>query len=176
MLGQKSKAKSSLVFGDWDTETVRLDFDDTSLDEVRLWAYRATFFFKLEGFLILESSMKNYVVKQKGRIFYRFRKGSYLVVFNRPVDWSLNVHIMNWVALESGNENLQKYVRMQCIKETSTVRISRKGKKPFPKIVFRYGLQDKQIKQFLDTRRFILNFLEEESTRANPFSFQERFR
>jgi hypothetical protein len=151
--------KSSVVFGDWSKDTVRLDFDDTSLDEVLLWSYRATFFFKLEGYIILESSMKNYVVKQKRKIFYRFKKGSYLVIFNRPVDWNKNVHVMNWVALESGNENLQKYVRMQCIKETSTVRISNKGKKPIPKIVFRYGLQDKQIKKFLETRKFILNSL-----------------
>ena len=98
-------------------------------------------------------------MKQKGRIFYRFKKGSYLVIFNRPVDWSKNVHVMNWVSLESGNENLQKYVRMQCIKETSTVRISAKGKKPIPKIVFRCGLQDKQVKKFLDNRKFVLNFL-----------------
>lgn len=159
MLDQKSKADSSVIWGDWDTDTVRLDFDDTILSEVLLWSYRATFFFKLEGFLILESSMKNYVVKRRGRIFYRFKKGSYLVIFNRPVSWSLNVHIMNWVVLESGNENLQKYVRMQCIKETSTLRISRKGKRPIPKIAFRYGLQDKQIKKFLETRKLVLAFL-----------------
>lgn len=147
------------VLGDWDTDTVRLDFDDTSLAEVLLWCYRSLFFFKLEGFIVLQSSMKNYIVKQKGRIFYRFQKGSYLVIFNRPVSWSFNVHIMNWVSLESGNENLQKYVRMQCIKETSTVRISGKGKKPIPKPVFRYGLQDKQVKKFDETRKFVLSFL-----------------
>ena len=145
--------------GDWSNDTVRLDCDDMNFPEVLLWCYRALFFFKLEGFLILQSSMKNYVVKQKRRIFYRFQKGSYLVIFNKPVDWSFNVHVMNWLALESGNENLQRYVRMQCIKESSTVRISKKGKKPIPKIVFRYGLQDKQIKKFLETRKLILKFL-----------------
>jgi hypothetical protein len=66
---------------------------------------------------------------------------------------------MNWVALESGNENLQRYVRMQCIKETSTVRISKKNKKHVPKVVFRYGAQDKQIKKFLETRKLLLDFL-----------------
>jgi hypothetical protein len=86
MLDQKLKVNTSVVWGDWDAETIRLDWDDTSLDEVRLWSYRATFFFKLEGFIILQSSMKNYVVKRRGRVFYRFRKGSYLVIFNRPVD------------------------------------------------------------------------------------------
>jgi hypothetical protein len=155
----KSKVNTSVVWGDWDTETVRLDFDNTIPDEVLLWSYRATFFFKLEGFIVLESSHKDYVVKQKRKIFFKFRKGNYLVIFNHPVNWSLNVHIMNWVALESGNENLKKYVIMQDIKETSTVRISGKNKKPIPKILFRYGVQDKQIKKFLETRRLILNFL-----------------
>lgn len=156
-------AELPFVFGDWDTDTVRLDFDDTPLEEVLLWCYRATLFFKLEGFIVLQSSVKNYVVKQNGKFFYRYRKGSYLVVFNRPVDWSKNVHVMNWVSLESGNENLQRYVRMQCIKETSTVRISAKGKKPIPKIVFHYGFQDKQIRKFLETRKLLLSFLRAEA-------------
>jgi hypothetical protein len=69
---------------------------------------------------------------------------------------------MNWVGLESGNLNLQKYVRMQCIKKTSTVRISNKGNKPIPKIVFRFGNQNRQIKKFLETRTFILSFLEQQ--------------
>lgn len=72
---------------------------------------------------------------------------------------------MNWVALESGNDNLQRYVRMQCIKETSTVRISGKNKKPVPKVVFRYGSQDKQIKKHLETRKLLLNFLRREVNR-----------
>jgi hypothetical protein len=69
---------------------------------------------------------------------------------------------MNWVALESRNEGLQRYVRMQCIKRTSTVRLSHRGKKPSPEVVFRYGSQDGQIRRFLDTRRFVLDALREE--------------
>ena len=69
------------------------------------------------------------------------------------------LHIMNWVARLSENKNLQNYVEMQCIKETSTVRISRKNKKPVPKVVFRYGVQDKQIKKHLETRKLMLSFL-----------------
>jgi hypothetical protein len=162
MIDHKSKVNSFLDWGDWDKETARLDLDGMSLAEVKLWAFRATFWFKLEGFLILESSHKDYIVKQKGRIFYRFRKTSYHVVFNCPVDWSRNSHIMNWVALESGNENLKRWVIMQYIKETSTLRSSRDNKRPIPEIVFRYGLQDKQIKKFLETRKLILNFLKGE--------------
>lgn len=83
MRGQKSKVEaSSVVWGDWNTETVRLDFDDTPLDEVKLWAFRALKWFKLDNFIILQSSVKNYV-KNKGKTFYRYVKGSYLVVFDR---------------------------------------------------------------------------------------------
>jgi hypothetical protein len=151
-----------IVWGDWDKETVRLDFDFMPLGEVKLWAFRVCFWFRLDGFIILRSSMKDYVVKKKSKVVYRYLKGSYLVVFDRPVRWATNVKIMNWVALESGNSDLQRYVRMQCIKETSTVRISRKkGKrdKPIPRIVFRFGKQDRQIEKFLETRRFVLDSL-----------------
>jgi hypothetical protein len=66
----------------------------------------------MEAFIILESRMKNYVEKQKGKIFFRFKKGSYLVILNRLVDWARNVHIVNWVALESGNKG--KALRHKC--------------------------------------------------------------
>jgi len=39
------------------------------------------------------------------------------------------------------------------------LRISNKGKKPFPKPIFQYGNQDKMIAEFLDNRQFILDFL-----------------
>ncbi|MFX0199610.1 MAG: hypothetical protein ACFFCW_26100 [Candidatus Hodarchaeota archaeon] len=106
--------------------------------------------------------MKHYVVKEKGEVVYEYKLGSYLVVFDRPVRWKTNVRIMNWVALLSGNPNFQRYVHMQCIKGTSTVRISgKKGKrvKPVPKVVFRFGRQERQIKKFLETRKFVLDSL-----------------
>ena len=72
----------------------------------------------------------------------------------------MNVHIMDWTALESGNENLKKWAIMQGIKETSTLRVSGKGEKSTPKIVFRFGSQDRQIKKFLEARRFVCLFSE----------------
>jgi hypothetical protein len=45
------------------------------------------------------------------------------------------------------------------IKGTYTLRIGFKGKKKPPKIVYRYGNQDKQIAKFLENRDFILDFL-----------------
>lgn len=121
-----------------DNETVMLDFDCTPFDVVKYWAFRAVRFHKLGGFLILKSS-----------------KNSYHVVFNRPVSWSENTRIIAWVSLESGNENLKKYFLMQCIKESSTLRISNKGEKSSPRIVFRFRKQDKQVKEYLSYRRMI---------------------
>ena len=109
----------------------------------------ACFWFKLEGFIILRSSTKKYLVKRKANVLHRFLKCSYHVIFNRPVRWDLNVRIMNWVALESKNIGLQNYARMQCIKRTSTVRISGKVNKPIPKIVFRYGKLTGRSRSFL---------------------------
>jgi hypothetical protein len=83
------------------------------------------------------------------------------VAFDRTVSWTKNVHIINWVGLESRNENLKKWVDMQCIKETSTLRLGTKGDKPAPKIVFRYGSQDRQIKKLLETRKIILDSIKQ---------------
>jgi hypothetical protein len=138
-----------IVWGDWDKETVRLDFDFTPLGEVKLWAYRVCFWFKLEGFIILRSRIKEYIMKKKGKVVYRYLKCSYLVIFNRPVRWETNVKTMTWASLESGNKNLQRYTCMQCIKQTSSARISCKDKKPIPRVVLRFGKQNRQLRNSL---------------------------
>jgi hypothetical protein len=108
---------------------VKLNFDGVTFKTVKYWAERACSWFKLEGFIILKSSEKHYHV-----------------VFNRSVTWVKNVHIINWVAIESQIGKLKDYALMQGIKESSTLRISQKGEKPSPKIVYRYGNQDGEIK------------------------------
>lgn len=35
----------------------------------------------------------------------------------------------------------------------------KKEQEAYPKVVFRYGVQDKQVKKFLETRKLLLNFL-----------------
>jgi hypothetical protein len=45
------------------------------------------------------------------------------------------------------------------IKGTYTLRLGFKKRKKPPKIVFRYGNQDKKIKEFLDDGDFTLRFL-----------------
>ena len=92
-------------------------------------------------------------------VVFKYSKKSYLVVFNRKVSWRKNVHIMAWVAIESQILKLKDYVLMQCIKEGSTIRVSPKGDKPSPKIVYRYGKQDGQIRDFLLKRREIRDIM-----------------
>jgi hypothetical protein len=121
-----------------DTETVKLDFDKTPFKTVRYWALRTMKHFKLKGFIILKSS-----------------QGSYHVVFDRKVSWKKNVKIMAWVSLLSRKSKLQKWFIMQCIKEGSTLRVSPKGEKPCPRIVFRYGKQDEGAQEYLCFRRRI---------------------
>jgi hypothetical protein len=126
------------MFGYTDKKTVKIDFDDTCFKAVKYWANRILKWFRLSGFIILRSS-----------------KDHYHVVFDRAVTWEKNLHIVAWIALESKNPKVQNYLVMQCIKESSTLRISRKGEKPSPRIVFRYGTQTREINNFLVMRKFV---------------------
>ena len=126
------------VEGFTDRETVKLDFDRTPLWLVVYWSMRACMWFKLEGGIILESS-----------------KGSYHVVFNRAVSWDRNMHIMCWVAMMSQIKPLIRYALMQGIKESSTLRVGPKGGKPSPRVAYRWGKQDGQVKVYLRERRKI---------------------
>ena len=128
------------ILGYSDDETVMLDFDDAELDQVQYWANRATKWFELSGYLILESS-----------------PGCYHVVFDRKVDWAENMQIVAWVALLSRNEGLQRWHRMQCIKMKSTLRTGQKIVKPPPKIVVRVGKQWERISKYLKIGNELLN-------------------
>jgi hypothetical protein len=133
-----SRSTRSPVLGYSDRSTVKLDYDKVPLRIVKFWSRRACDWFKLEGFIILESS-----------------RGSFHVVYDRPVTWRRNMHIIAWVAVESQLSKLRDYVLMQVIKESSTLRVGPKFKKPSPRIVYRYGKQDRQIQEFLDMRKTI---------------------
>ena len=67
----------NFILGFTDTETVMLDFDNTTFKTVRYWARRAMRWFDLSGFLILKSS-----------------EGCYHTIINRPVSWSENMKVM----------------------------------------------------------------------------------
>lgn len=130
------------ILGYTDTETVKLDFDNTPFRVVKYWALRTMKWFKLEGFLILKSSDK-----------------CYHVVFNRSVSWDENVRIMAWVSLLTKHKKLTGWFIFQCIKKGSTLRISPKREKPSPRIVYRYGKQDREICNFLKYRKMMNRFM-----------------
>lgn len=129
----KEKSCPKFIIGFTDTETVMLDLDYMSFNRVKYWARRALRFFKLEGYIILESS-----------------ENSYHVVFNRKVSWSENLSIIGRIVLMTHQSPLQRWHLMQCVKQSMTLRVSPKGEKPFPRIIYREGKQDGQIKDFLE--------------------------
>lgn len=126
------------ILGYTDTETVKLDFDDTSFKTVKYWVERTTKWFRLGGYVILKSSEK-----------------CYHAIFSRKVSWAENMHIVAWVSLLSRNLKLLKWFQMQSIKESSTLRISAKRRKPPPRVVYRHGKQDQQIMNFLKMRNLV---------------------
>jgi len=65
------------------------------------------------------------------------------------------MHIVAWVWVESKNEGLGEWFAMQCIKESSTLRVTSKKQKTSPRIVYRCGKQENQIQKYLKWRRFI---------------------
>jgi len=136
--GYGVKLNPNCILGYTDDETVMLDFDDTPFKKVKYWAQVAMKHFELGGFLILKSS-----------------ENHYHVVFNHRVNWAENMSIVAWVSLQSNNQNMLRYLRMQCIKKSSTLRIGPKGEKPSPRIVYREGNEDTQIKEYLETRKFL---------------------
>jgi hypothetical protein len=117
---------------------VKIDFDEASFSWVKYWALRTMKWFRLRGFIILKSS-----------------ENCYHVVFDRAVSWSENMGVVAWVALQSHNRGLNRWFLMQCIKGCSTLRVSLKREKPSPRIVFRSGKQEKQVKEFMKTRRIV---------------------
>lgn len=134
----EAEIRANPILGFTDKATVKIDFDDRSFKTTKYWAFRTLKRFRLRGFIILKSSEKHYHM-----------------VFDRRVSWSKNMGIVGWVAVCSRNSKLKDWLAMQCIKESSTLRVSAKKEKPSPRIVFRYGKQDKEIKNFLKYRKFV---------------------
>jgi hypothetical protein len=126
------------ILGYTDRETVKLDFDNTSFKIVKYWSEKAMIRFRLGGYLILKSSRKNFHV-----------------VFDRRVSWSRNMKIVAWVSFASKNPGLLQFLCMQCIKGSSILRVSSKRQKPSPQIVFRYGPQDGEIRNYLEYYRML---------------------
>ena len=137
------------LVGFTDTETLKLDLDETSFKDVKDLAKKTERKFNLRGFLILRSS-----------------KDNYHVIFNREVSWSENVSIMSHVVLATKKTKLLKWFLLQCRREASTLRVGSKGDKRPPRIVFRSGDEASRIMVFLDSRRQIKRFLSRHNDRT----------
>jgi hypothetical protein len=133
----------NFVLGYTDTNTVMLDFDHTTLETVIFWSKSAKRFFKLGGFLVLESS-----------------EGSYHVVFNRAVSWADNLSIVASIAIRSRHRGLKRWLLLQCRKKSMTLRVSPKGTKQPPKLVHSEGKKDEQIREYVKYRSLISEIIE----------------
>lgn len=144
-LKEKSKAKCCKpILGYSDISTVKLDFDNVSFKTAKYYAFRVCRWFNLKGFIIAKSSSK-----------------CYHVVFDRSVfSWEDNVRIMGWACFVSSfNLGLMRYLAMQCIKKESTLRLGTKGVKRCPRIVFRFGSQNGEVRTYLFYRRMVKTVL-----------------
>ena len=141
------------IMGFSDTETVKLDLDNLRLETVKHWALKTLKQFRLRGFIILKSSER-----------------SYHVVFDRAVSWTKNLEIVAWVCLMTKHRRLTEWLVMQCIKHSSTLRVSSKGEKSSPRVVYRHGKQNGQIRAYLEFRKRIKRIEKKLPKEAYPIS------
>jgi len=134
--GLRKKSNPKPILGYTDTETVKLDLDNMPFKWVKYWSVKTLKQFRLRGLIILKSSAS-----------------SYHVVFDRPVPWSKNVGIVAWVCLVTKHRRLTEWLVMQLIKKGSTLRVSSKKDKSPPRLIYRYGEQEQQVKDFLQFRK-----------------------
>jgi len=123
------------IIGFTDQDTVKLDLDGIPIDGSEMIADYLLTRFGLEGYIILNSSGDNH-----------------LVLFNRPVTWEDNTHIMGFASWMIKTEDFNRWLVMQLIKKSSTVRVSAKGDKPAPVQVLEKGTVDNCIQRY---RQFV---------------------
>lgn len=151
----------NIILGDCHSYIVKVELDNKTLRYVKWIGKILDKRYNLDGHIILKSSTTTYKIENSdySKTVYRYKTGNYHIVFNRKVSAMENHSILAWLSLYLKDEKLTLWFHMQCIKQSTTLRIGFKGNKKPSKIVFRYGNQDKMIKEFLDNRQFILNFL-----------------
>ena len=161
----------NVVLGDFDDDIVKVDWDERFLCEVKRFCKIMVKRFPVlgGGFIILQSSVKTRKIRNDvfTEIAYSYKSPSYHTVFNGVVSKDELESILAWLCLFTKDWNLIIWFLLQLHKRTYTLRIGFKGKKKPPKIVYRYGNQDKQIAKFLENRAFILNFLAQSEKRGD---------
>jgi len=159
----------NVVLGDWDTDIVKVDWDERFSCEVKRFCKILVKRFPVlgGGFIILQSSVKTRKIRNDTftEIAYKYKSRSYPSVFNGEVSKDELDSILAWLCLFTKDNGLITWYLLQKIKRTFTLRIGFKGRKKPPKIVYRWGNQNRQIAKFLENRNFILEFLD--STKKN---------
>jgi len=59
----------------------------------------------------------------------------------------------------SKNRRLTEWFVMQCVKGSDTLGVGKKGDKPKPKLMFKYGRLDGEVKAFIKKRKEVWNIL-----------------
>jgi hypothetical protein len=166
MINQQLKVKKNpcpnVILGDFYTNMLRVEWDKKTLRYIKLYSHILNKRYNLDGFIILKSSNNIHKIWDIAyeKVLYSYKTGNYHVVFNREVSELEIYSILAWLCLYTKDEDLTKWFLVQCIKGTFTLRIGFKGRKKPPKILFKYGNQDKMIKEFLDNGNFILKCLD----------------
>lgn len=159
----KNRFVRNVVLGDWDRNIVKVELDKKYfLRQVKAIAEMLMKRYFLEGYVILLSSNSTERVWDKDyeKIVFKRKIANYHIVFDKLVSWSKFISILAWLSLRLKDPDFDLWFKMQCVKQTCTLRHSGKGKKKRPKIVYCFGRQEKGIKMFLANRRFIHSFLE----------------
>jgi hypothetical protein len=156
-----------VVLGDHDIDIVKVDWDERFLCEVKRFSMILVKRFPVlgGGFIILQSSVKTRKIRNDvfTEIAFTYKSKSYHTVFNGEVSKDELQSILAWLCLFTKDNKLITWFLLQLIKGTYSLRFGFKGRIKPPKIVYRWGNQDRQIAKFLENRNFILDFLESNS-------------
>jgi hypothetical protein len=152
----------NVVLGDWDVDMVKVDWDERFQCEVKRFSKVLCKRYNLGGFIILQSSTKLHKVRDETLTDYAvtYTSKSFHTVFNEPKTHDEVNGILAWLCLFTKDPKLIEWYLLQMIKGTYTLRQGFKRNKKPPRIVYRYGNQDKQVAKFLSNRAFIQSFLE----------------
>ena len=121
------------AIGYTDKVTLKLDLDETNFEITKQIADYMVVGYNLEGYIILKSSENNYHI-----------------IFDKTIDWETNCNLMARSVWKLKSDGLTRWFTLQIIKGSSTLRISNKGEKNPPKIIYKFGRQSGEIKNYLE--------------------------
>lgn len=129
---------------------IMVDLDGIPLGTVRRVARSAIAWFRQTEGLDLEG----FAVRQSSPPTEENAAGNWHLVFNAYArDWAQNLEVVAYCIRNCGSrkhgmpKKAEDWLVMQARKAKSTLRISAKGAKPAPITIYRYGRQDKAIRE-----------------------------